>query len=128
MDVPTIVINQPLVGKKFNSFLQTISQPSIILFDEFEKVYEQSAEQEAILTLLDGVYPSKKLFLLTCNDTAKINSNMKNRPGRLFYFLKFKGLDQRFFRECSCIALHNGQIHFARDWNFSDLYLCSLRL
>ena len=36
-DIPTIVVNKPWVGDEFNSFLQRIDQPAIILFDEFEK-------------------------------------------------------------------------------------------
>jgi len=32
--IPTIVINAPWAGDKFNSFLQSIEQPCVILFDE----------------------------------------------------------------------------------------------
>lgn len=97
-NVPTIVINAPWHGDKFNKFIQTIQQPTIILFDEFEKVYDQD-EQEDILTLLDGVYPTKKLFVITCNDKWRVDYNMRNRPGRIFYMLDFKGLDVSFIRE-----------------------------
>jgi hypothetical protein len=96
--IPTIVINAPWRGDKFNSLIQSIEQPTIVLFDEFEKVYDND-EQEHMLTLLDGVFPSKKLFLLTCNDKWRINSHMRNRPGRIFYFLEFAGLDAEFIAE-----------------------------
>jgi len=96
--VPTIVINAPWHGDKFNSFIQTITQPCAILFDEFEKTYDRD-EQEAILTLLDGVFPSKKLFMLTTNDKYRVDYHMRNRPGRIFYMLDFKGLDAEFIRE-----------------------------
>ncbi|HRZ82907.1 MAG TPA: hypothetical protein P5069_10620, partial [Candidatus Hydrogenedentes bacterium] len=43
----------------FNTFMQAIEQPLVVLFDEFEKVYDDQ-EQQALLTLLDGVYPSNK--------------------------------------------------------------------
>ena len=97
-DVPTIVINAPWCGDKFNSFIQSIEQPCAILFDEFEKVYD-SEQQEMILTLLDGVFPSKKLFMLTTNDKWRVDRHMRNRPGRIFYMLDFKGLDVDFIRE-----------------------------
>ncbi len=97
-DIPTIVINQPWCGDKFNAFIQSIEQPVIVVFDEFEKVYDEQ-EQEAMLTLLDGVYPSKKLFVLTCNDKWRVNSHMRNLPGRVFYNLEYKGLDADFIRE-----------------------------
>ena len=95
---PTIVINQPWFGEDFNVFVQTIEQPTIIIFDEFEKVYEPK-HQELMLTLLDGVYPSKKLFVITCNDKYRVNEHMKNRPGRIFYHLEYKGLDRDFVSE-----------------------------
>ena len=97
-DIPTIVINAPWVGDKFNSFIQSIEQPVVVLFDEFEKVYD-SDDQEKALTLLDGVFPSKKLFVLTCNDKWRIDQHMRNRPGRLFYMLDYKGLDTAFITE-----------------------------
>lgn len=131
--IPTIVINQPLVGERFNSFIQSIQQPAVILMDEFEKIYrppadsnsenrnmnrhhrrlmarhgqggddgmpeEENASQDAILTLLDGVYPSNMLFLLTVNDKEMVTTNMMNRPGRIYYVLDFAGLEPSFIRE-----------------------------
>ena len=97
-DIPTIVINQPHHGEKFNKFVQTIEQPAVIMFDEFEKVYTDDL-QDSILTLLDGTYQSKKLFLTTCNDRYRINSYMLNRPGRFFYALHYQGIEEDFIRE-----------------------------
>lgn len=96
--IPTIVINSPWCGDKFNKFIQDIEQPCVVLFDEFEKVYDRD-DQEKILTLLDGVFPSKKLFVLTCNDKYRIDNHMRNRPGRIYYMLDFKGLDVDFIAE-----------------------------
>jgi hypothetical protein len=98
LDIPTIVINNSWTGDAFNKFLADIDQPCIILFDEFEKVYDHH-KQEAILTLLDGVFPSKKLFVLTCNDKWRIDQHMRNRPGRIFYMIDFKGLTTEFIIE-----------------------------
>jgi hypothetical protein len=98
LSIPTIIINAPWTGDKFNKFMQDISQECMVLFDEFEKVYD-SNEQEVILTLLDGVFPSSKLFVLTCNDKWRIDSHMRNRPGRIFYMLDFKGLEADFIAE-----------------------------
>lgn len=97
-DVPTIIINTPFVGDKFNSYIQEMEQEAVILFDEFEKVYEPSVQPQ-VLTLLDGVFPTKKLFLLTCNDKYRIDSHMRNRPGRLYYMLSFTGLERSFIEE-----------------------------
>lgn len=96
--VPTIVINHPWHGDKFNTLIQSIQQPCIVMFDEFEKVYNNE-EQEQLLTLLDGIYSTKKLFMLTSNDKWRVDSHMRNRPGRIFYMVDFKGLDETFIRE-----------------------------
>lgn len=98
LGVPTIVINRGWTDESFFKLLQDIEQPCILLFDEFEKVYEDH-DQEKILTLLDGVYGSKKLYLFTVNDKWKVNQHMRNRPGRIFYLLDFAGLEMEFIRE-----------------------------
>lgn len=99
LGIPTIIINQPWFGDGFNAFIQTIQQPAIIFFDEFEKVYAEKEHQEAVLTLFDGVYPTKKLFICTCNDKFRVDTNMRNRPGRIYYMIDFTGLDINFIRE-----------------------------
>lgn len=118
--IPTIVINAPWCGDKFNSFIQTIEQPCAILFDEFEKVYDRD-EQEAILTLLDGVFPTKKLFLLTCNDKYRVDFHMRNRPGRVYYMMEFKGLDVNFIREY-CEDNLNNKTYIDKVCSISTLF------
>ena len=117
---PTIVINQPWCGDEFNAFIQSIEQPVIVVFDEFEKVYGED-EQEQILTLLDGVFPTKKLFVLTSNDKWRINQHMRNRPGRIFYLIDFKGVDGNFIREY-CNDNLNAKEHIERIVNVSTMF------
>ena len=96
--IPTIIINSSFSGDGFNSFIQSIDCPAIVIFDEFEKVFKKE-DQEGILTLLDGVYPTKKLFILTTNDKYRVNQHMTNRPGRIFYLIEYKGIDLEFIEE-----------------------------
>lgn len=96
--ISTLVINTAFCGDTFNTFIQSIDEPCVIIFDEFEKVFDDD-DQEATLTLLDGVYPSKKLFLLTVNDRNHVSTHMCNRPGRIFYSIDYKGLDTSFIEE-----------------------------
>lgn len=98
MGIPTIVINKPWHGDMFNAFIQSINTPAIVMFDEFEKVYNYQ-EQRALLTLLDGVFPTKKLFLLTTNSTHGVSEFLRNRPGRIFYNFEFSTLGEAFIRE-----------------------------
>jgi hypothetical protein len=110
MDIPTIIINNAWTGDEFNKFLQDIEQPCVILFDEFEKVYDND-HQEKALTLLDGVFPSRKLFVITCNDKWRVNEHMRNRPGRIYYMLDFKGLDPTFIEEyCNDVLVNKTYI------------------
>lgn len=109
---PTLVVNSAFCGDGFNTFLQNIDQPKVVLFDEFEKVYNDNEDmninsQERVLTLFDGVYPSKSLFIVTCNDSYRVDKNMKNRPGRMYYQLTFGGLDENFVREYAEENLHD---------------------
>lgn len=106
--MPCIIINHPWIGDAFNHLLQSIKQPCLVLFDEFEKVYDHQ-KQEYVLTLLDGVYPSKKLFILTCNDKYRVDQHMRNRPGRIYYMIDYEGLDQTFIREYCADVLVNQQ-------------------
>lgn len=97
--VPTIIINSAYCDDKFSSFIQSIEQPCLFLFDEFEKVYHEKEAQEKLLTLLDGLLSTKKLFIFTCNDVYRVNSHMINRPGRIFYTIKYHGLSKEFIEE-----------------------------
>ena len=105
---PTIIINTPWKGDPFNTLMQAVEQPCMILFDEFEKVYDRD-DQSHILTLLDGVFPSRKLFVLTCNDKWRIDDHMRNRPGRIYYMLDFTGLGVEFITEYCNENLKNKQ-------------------
>lgn len=106
-EIPTLIINTPYTGESFNTFIQSLDFPAIIFFDEFEKIYSEKESQEAILTLFDGTFPSKKLFILTVNDKFKVDVNMRNRPGRIYYMIDFVGLDIDFIREyCEDNLIH----------------------
>lgn len=104
--IPTLSINQPLCGESFNKFIQDIDIPCVILFDEFEKVYDREHQQQ-LLTLLDGMYPTKKLFVMTCNDVYRVDAHMNNRPGRIFYAISFDGLENEFVEEYAKDNLKN---------------------
>jgi hypothetical protein len=94
----TLVVSSAWAGPSFNKFLASIHDNIIVLFDEFEKVYDKE-QQPALLTLLDGMIQTKMLCVFTANDTSKIDSHMINRPGRIFYSIKYEGLDLEFVKE-----------------------------
>lgn len=106
LNIPTLSISSRLGGNVLATFLQNIGQECVIIFDEFEKVYSHNEEdqdgitpQESLLSLLDGIYDNKMLFILTCNSVHKIDSNLINRPGRIYYYKRFSGLESDFIEE-----------------------------
>lgn len=96
--ISTVIINEPYTGDKFSSFLASIDMECIIFFDEFEKVYNEE-DQEAVLTIFDGTYTQKKLFLVTVNSVSKLVDPFISRPGRLYYHFKYDGVDHSFMVE-----------------------------
>ncbi len=99
LNIPTIIVNSPFHDDGFLNLVKEIEQPCLFIFDEFEKVYDREEEQNPILSLLDGLYSTKKLFILTVNTVWKVSEYLLNRPGRLFYHIKFRRLSDAFIRE-----------------------------
>lgn len=95
---PVIQVTSAWHGDKFVAFLENIKQDCVLLFDEFEKIYDAETQQH-MLSLFDGLTTTKKMFILTCNDKHKIDTNMVNRPGRIYYNIEFGGLSPEFIEE-----------------------------
>lgn len=104
--ISTIIVTEPFHGGAFNRFIQNINAPALVIFDEFEKVYNEDKQQH-LLTLMDGMFPTKKLFMLTCNDKWRVDKNMRNRPGRLFYNIEFRGMTEEDIIEYCTQKLQN---------------------
>lgn len=105
-NLPVLLINENFYGSTFNQFITSITEPVIIFFDEFEKVYRKE-HQEHLLSLLDGNVTSNTLFIFTCNNEHALDVNMINRPGRIFYNIKYTGLDESFIIDyCKDVAEH----------------------
>jgi hypothetical protein len=97
--LPVIIVNTPYTDERFMRTIQGIEQPAVVLFDEFEKLYNQE-DQESILTLFDGVYTAQnKIMIITCNDKWAVREFFHNRPSRLRYSINFEGLTAEFVEE-----------------------------
>ena len=88
---PIILCDCPYPG--IADFLGSIQQEIVVLFDEFDKTFAARADegdpQADLLTLFDGLYMGKKLFIITCNEVNKLNDYLVNRPGRFHYHFRF---------------------------------------
>jgi hypothetical protein len=99
LGIPTILVGQAFSGPAFCNVIRDIPK-SVIIFDEFEKMYnDEENEQDGLLSLFDGVFTSHSLILVTCNNEWRVSEYFKNRPGRIFYTLEFDGLDQAFVKD-----------------------------
>lgn len=96
--MPTIVVNEPFAGTTFNNFIADIKQECVIVFDEFEKVYNVNDKQNELLTLLDGTVTTKNLYLITSNALEHTDALM-NRPSRMYYNITYKGLEASLVNE-----------------------------
>lgn len=95
---PIIMISQPHRDSGFLNFLSSIPNPVVLVFDEFEKTYNAEHQKE-LLSLFDGVFSKKRLYLLTINDYRAVNSLFLNRPGRIYYRMVFDGLEDEFIAD-----------------------------
>lgn len=99
--LPTIIIADAFPG--ITDFIESIKQEVVVLFDEFEKVFDSGEghrhngenkpsgkeSQEKMLGLFDGISQTKRMYVVTVNEIRKVNQYMMNRPGRFHYHLQF---------------------------------------
>lgn len=115
-----LIVNTPYSGDAFNSFLQSISQSKIVIFDEFEKVYHDKDTRNGILTLLDGTFSSHTLFLITTNTDMYQNASMEyfsNRPGRVYFNVQFAAVDLSAILEyCQDNLVDKSRIESIKDF------------
>ena len=98
-NIPVILITEEFTGEEFKSFLNSIKQEVVVFIDEFEKVYVENDSQQSLLSLLDGIFEGKKLFIFTSNMKDRINQYMLNRPGRIRYLAEYDSLDETVITE-----------------------------
>lgn len=96
-NLPVYLVSENYAGDAFKNYLSSLPE-SIIFIDEFEKIYRTSDEQSELLTILDGVFSRKKLFLFTTN-SVELNQYLRNRPSRIFYHFKFFDLEDSLIDE-----------------------------
>lgn len=94
-DLPLIIVDRYYSG--IASYLDSINQECVILFDEFDKTFGgfkardgEPDPQSTMLTLFDGLSQGKKMFVITCNELRSLNDYLINRTGRFHYHFRFE--------------------------------------
>lgn len=101
--LPIIIINSPYYGSRFISFLSNECLGDCVIFlDEYEKIYNRETKDgdgdSSLLSVLDGPYQMHHLFILTVNSVS-VNTNLINRPSRIFYRKNYDGLTLEEIKE-----------------------------
>lgn len=101
----TIIVNGSYNPEALSEFLRKIDIPAMIIFDEFDKSFASASNKNSIeiqngfLSILDGIFSSKKLFVFVANEKNMISSYLTNRPGRIFYHYKFDSINSDIIKE-----------------------------
>lgn len=116
--MPVVVVDTYYPG--IASYIESIEQEVMILFDEFDKTFGevqaqdgQASPQTHLLSLFDGISNGKKLFVVTCNELRKLNDYLINRPGRFHYHFRFEYPSAPEVRQYLCDKLpeeYHGEI------------------
>lgn len=89
-NIPVLIVDEYIPG--IASYLESIEQEVLVMFDEFEKTFgkkDGADPQNEMLSLFDGFSSGKKLYVITCNKLYDLNDFLVNRPGRFHYHLRF---------------------------------------
>ena len=91
--LPVIIVDTYIPG--IVSFIESIEQDAVYLFDEFDKTFVKRRRddnldpQTELLSLFDGMSQGKRLYVITCNELLDLNDFLLNRPGRFHYHFRF---------------------------------------
>lgn len=89
-NLPIIVVSNEYPIAKISSFFKNFTTPVAIMFDEIEKnpIYWKTKD---LLGFLDGIEAtSKKLVLMTCNETNELDNNLFDRCSRIRYYKEYE--------------------------------------
>lgn len=128
---PTIIVPFNMICPFVADFIDSIDTECMVLFDEIDKISgenedEVRANMNCLLGLFDGISVHKRLYVLTANDLDKINPQLLNRPGRIYYKFIFGGVMQDAVKDYCALNLKNknnidNMLHIAtliRDFSF----------
>ncbi len=126
---PIIIVDAAYHG--IARFIENIDQECVILFDEFDKIFKSSRDddmQSKLLSLFDGTAGGKKMYIVTCNELSGLNNYILNRPGRFHYHFRFEypmatdireyledKLDKQYYSEIDKVIEFAGRINLNYD-------------
>lgn len=121
-ELPVILVDQPYQGVA--DFISSIKQEAMVLFDEFEKVFDSQNEnieqQDSLLGLFDGLSTTKHMYVITVNDLRRLSPFMQNRTGRFHYHFRFEyptGDEVREYIKDNSVSIDNATLEKVVDFS-----------
>lgn len=127
--IPVVIVDRYISG--IEDFINEIKNEVLILFDEFDKTFSSSRDndpQAKMLSLFDGTSSGKKLFVITCNNYHALNEYLINRPGRFHFHFRFDyptaeevknylkdKLDKKYYSEINKVVAFSRKIKLNYD-------------
>lgn len=123
--MPVIVVTDIAVTIDVISFIAK-QKDVVVFFDEFSKNVDNKL-QDTSLTMFSDDLNSRKLFILTENDSNTVSKFIRDRPGRIKYHLDFERVSDKVVLEyCeefnvsedmfkAIMSKHIKSIHFSFD-------------
>lgn len=110
--LPVLIVSHGFSGMA--SFLQSIEQEVLVIFDEFEKNFTNENDdrysQDDLLPLFDGLAGSKKFYVIISNTRSGISNYLLGRPGRFHYHFYVDSPKEDDIREYLDEILENKEI------------------
>ena len=110
-----MVTIKPNEGQDITPLIEYLNnlRECVIFIDEFAKMIKYKV-QDQFLTMLSDLKRTKKIFILTENDTYDINRFILNRPGRIKYHFDYTKINSKVL------------IDYCKDKNVSDSFIKDL--
>lgn len=118
INIPIIIISESYNDSEFLAFMSNpCLSNSVVFIDEYDKLVNRNNGifQEMLLSLMDGNFNNRMLFLITVNNEDCISNYMYNRLNRIKYCKNFENLDTAIVNEVIKDSLinkdHSDSIH-----------------
>lgn len=95
-DIPVITVDQtvpPVILREAVSLLSQCCPILAIIFDEFEKYYPETNDQNELLSMFSDRNLNRVLTLMVVNDYKALSEYYKDRPSRLLFSISYDSID-----------------------------------
>lgn len=124
-DIPVFMVDSGIPPGMIKAAVMACPGGAIVMFDEFEKIYDED-DQKKLLTLFSDTDLKKILFIMTVNDTNGVNDFLINRPGRIKYWIHYRGIeDQVVVQMMEALNVPHHLRSSLREWAQQDSSIMS---